>query len=397
MKSAWVDVVETAFMRATVVVAFSMILISGCTQIFNLDPPPLRGSIAVSRPLDILFVVDNSPSMGDEQARLRRAIYDPACPIEDVRDVPQRFLNPSDDTFAVLTEVCGVAQLLAAVGSDFHLGVITTDVGVCDERISALDPENLHTPTTMRGCLQGPGVMTRDDDVGIAFENAIKDVGLYGSPFERAFDAVEIFLTEGSRRAPGCEGDLEGFLRPGGRLMVVFVGDEDDCSHRDGAFGFPNELEGEPPGCGDFQELFTASSQLCRDDPSLLMPTTELAAVFNRMIAEGRTSDILVGVLGGVVTNARGQLVAGGCRGTAEGIDSVCASAYGRDQTCTTDDRCCTAEAATRYVRLAERVNDNVLLGSVCDDDYRRTLLPIFDIPAGDNDDDADLEVVASN
>jgi len=359
--------------------------LSGCTRTYALDLPPESTAIAAQGPLDILFVVDNSASMSDEHEALVRSVFDERCPIDDVNAVPQRFANPPPALLAELAEVCGLAQLLAAIGGDYHIGVITTDVGVCDERLpGAQDPEGVHTPTPMRGCLQGRLLSGADDILG-GFQNAMVDVGTYGSPRERGFDAMEIFLDPGSRRAPGCENDLDGFLRPDGRLLVVFVADEDDCSHADGAFGFSDELVGEPQQCGDFPGLFTQanSAGLCTSEAELLAPVSRYARVLRGLVNDRRTQEVYVGVVGGLVESA-GVFVPSGCspdEGGEGGITALCAPVFGGGGSAACDEdgaRCCAADGAFRYTELAAAVNSEALLGSICASDFRAPLLPIF-------------------
>jgi hypothetical protein len=380
-----VDTAKTTIRaRVTAAIASAVALgsFSACTIDYQLDQPIERLPLAVQRPLDILFVVDNSASMADEQATLLRSVFDPRCPITDVQAVPQRYIRPSREVFAELTEVCGIAQLMAAMGGNFHIGVITTDVGVCDERLSvAQDPDNLHEPTTMRGCLQGQGVITNSDDVEAAFQSAILGVGTYGSSIERGLDAMEVFLNPGSRRAPGCENDLDGFLRTDGRLMVVVVADEDDCSHRDGALGFPNELEGEPETCGEFIELFVrpeTNASNCQDRQDQLVSVGAYSDALRGLVDSGRTTDVMVSVMGGLRDNGAG-LEPGGCAPLPDGgIDGSCRATLGTGQTCDVEENCCSADGAFRYVEFARAVNADSLLGSICADNFRDPLLPLF-------------------
>jgi len=374
---------SAAIARLVAVGTFSALgAVSACTIDYQLDQPIERLPLAVQRPLDILFVVDNSASMADEQATLARSVFDPRCPITDVGAVPQRYNRPSPEVFAELTKVCGIAQLLAAMGGNFHIGVITTDVGVCDERISSVqDPDNLHEPTTMRGCLQGQGVITNADDVQAAFQSAILGVGTYGSSIERGLDAMEVFLSPGSRRAPGCENDLDGFLRTDGRLMVVVVADEDDCSHRDGALGFPNELEGEPDTCGEFLELFVrpeTSAANCQNRQDQLVSVGAYRNALRALVDDGRTTDVMVSVMGGLRDNGAG-LEPGGCAPLPDGgVDGSCRATLGTGQTCDAEENCCSADGAFRYVEFARAVNADSLLGSICADNFRDPLLPLF-------------------
>ncbi len=353
-----------------------------CTVDYNLQTPaPNRPrALAVERPLDVLFVVDNSGSMQDEHEELLRSVFNEACPITDVGNVPEPYRNPDRQTFDDLAAVCGLSQLLAAMNGDFHLGVITTDVGLYDERYSPMqDADDTHTQTTMRGCLQGPGVITGDDDIAATFADAMVGVGTYGSPIERGLDAVEVFLDPESRRAPGCENDLDGFLRKDGRLVVVFVTDEDDCSHRDGASGFPNELENEPQGPGEFQEMFTSySTRDCYERANDLATVQSYHDMLARLVLAGRTSDVLVSVIGGAV-ETDGRMEAAGCVATDDGsVSSVCSEAFGVGGSCVEWDNCCSADSADRYIKLARQMNANSLVGSICGTSFLDVVLPLF-------------------
>jgi len=332
-------------------------------------------------PLDLLFVVDNSGSMLDEQNALARSIFDPRCPISDVGNVPLDLQEPSREVFDELSDVCGIAQLIAAMGGDFRIAVITTDVGACDERLPAgQDPDGLHEPTLMRGCAQG-GIITRNDDVEAALQTAMLGVGTYGSSRERGLDAMHAFLAPDGKTAPGCEQDGDDFLRPDGRLVVVFVADEDDCSHQDGAFGFPNELAGEPEGCGDFPELFTnpdARPALCVEQADRLAPVSFYRDTLRALVDEGRTTDVIVSVVGGLRETGNG-LVAGDCIAREDGsFDGLCSPVLGAGNSCTEDEQCCSADGAHRYVEFARTVNADSLMGSICAPDFRAPLMPLF-------------------
>jgi hypothetical protein len=359
---------------------------SSCTVAYRLEPKEqLALPIVQQAPLDVLFVVDNSASMAEEQINLRRTVFDERCPIQDLQNVPGPYANPAGATLDELAAVCGVSQLLAAFDADFHIGVITTDVGLCDERLAAAqDPEGLHEPTPQRGCLQG-GLITSDDDVQARFTDALTHVGTYGSGIERSMEAARIYLDPNSRRAPGCEDDLVGFLRPDAQLLVVFVTDEDDCSHDDGAYGFPDELVDEP-ACGvDFPNLFTMPASVCSTQPELLAPVQGTVDFLRGLVDGGRTRDVFVGVVGGVIDGADGTSFPAGCRATADGVGNACFLSGGRSNQTTPGAvcdpavaTCCTADPASRLVDLAHAVNDASFVGSVCAPEYRTTLLPLF-------------------
>lgn len=131
---------------------------------------------AVDVQADVLFVVDDSASMVEEQTRLA-------------------------GNFASFIDAIGGTE------ADWHLGVVTTDVSGPDAgllRGGVLDPE---TP-----------------DLGASAVEALT-VGAAGSRDEQGFEAVRLAF----------DGRNPGFLREGARLNVVFFSDEDDVS-----FGSPS-------------------------------------------------------------------------------------------------------------------------------------------------------------
>ena len=225
-----------------------------CVDAVCLPPPDV---------LDVLIVVDNSGSMQEEQSQLAAAF-------------------PS------------FVAALSNAGADWRVGVITTDVGLCDNRLPAALGGDEWGFRPQRGCLHGDGPPGLETSLVLDASNAnaalwlsttLANVATFGSQFERGLDAVEIFLDVAARRSPGCEGDVAAFRRAGARLIVVFVTDEDDCSHRDGSSGFPDENIGEV--CALNVDFFTGNNaNLCYTNPELLaevasytFPGTRLAVV----------------------------------------------------------------------------------------------------------------------
>ena len=152
--------------------------------------------------VDVLFVVDNSGSMSEEQDNLR-------------------------DNFG---DFIGGAQMFA---NDYQLGIITTDMDDEDEA----------------GRLRGdPRVMRRGAGVEQQFRDTIR-VGTNGSGQEKGLAAAEAALSDPLIFDTGvacngnddcvapdqcingaCGGFNRGFLREEAALEVVFVSDEDDYS-----------------------------------------------------------------------------------------------------------------------------------------------------------------------
>lgn len=134
--------------------------------------------------VDILWVVDNSPSMEDEQAEVARSF--------------EEFISN-----------------VASSNADFHLGVVTTDLESSDHR----------------GKLQGdPLYLTAEDDYIPLFQERVQ-VGTGGARLEQGIDAAYQALSE-----PLVSGYNAGFRRAGATLSIIYVSDENDCSNR-GALG----------------------------------------------------------------------------------------------------------------------------------------------------------------
>ena len=143
--------------------------------------------------VDVVFVIDNSGSMEEEQTKLNNDF--------------QTFI----DHF--------VPQSL-----DYHLAVITTDVE---------DPNQ-------SGKFQGsPAFITSDSLDPAADFIARATVGIDGSGAESGLEAVRLAFSE-----PNLSGQNAGFLRPDAILAVVIVSDEEDFS--DGDNGEPNPNQATP-------------------------------------------------------------------------------------------------------------------------------------------------------
>ncbi len=146
---------------------------------------------APNNEVDILWVIDDSASMAEEQEVLA-------------------------DGFAAFG-----AQLETS-GTDFHIGVITTSFDY--------DQDD-------RGVLMGdPPFLTQLDDFQAEFALRAQ-VGVEGSDKEKGLEAAAFALhpvmtTDGGPNA--------GFVRPEAQLLVVVVSDEEDCSDN-------GALEGAPP------------------------------------------------------------------------------------------------------------------------------------------------------
>ncbi len=360
--------------------------LAGCVIDYGVGSAPGQPLVSstepADKPIDILFVVDNSGSMAEEQAALARTIYKPECPITDLEHVPEALLDPAPGVLEELSTVCGFSQILAAYDRDFRVGVITTDVDACDNALSEATDNDAWGYRPQRGCLQpvpstGQKIIARDDvDVAGKFRELLDNVGTFGSPFERGLDAADVFLGGDSWVADGCEGDRDLFLRDEAQLMVVFVTDEDDCSH-DGS-DFPDETL---TTCGPGESIVTEHRpDDCYDDAAALTPVRRYAERLAAVKGPNRADDVSVVVIAGAIP-AGGGFIAAGCDKGAALLPGQCRPSHGLSnftgpgEPCdaTLDTPCCTADAGSRYFEL----QDDVALtgGSICSESFVDTLI----------------------
>src|SRR5918996_478615 len=162
----------------------------------------LDGLDAVQK-TDILFVIDNSNSMSEEQAGIASEI--PAF-VDELKKVP-------------------------GVQHDFRVGVITTAVYLNN----AINSTLTYFPAES-GILQP--VPQTSERVIESLDPALVDkiarlvggLGTSGSGQETPFEAVRLAVTPPLSTTMLGEGGNEGFLRDGALLLVIVVSDEDDCS-----------------------------------------------------------------------------------------------------------------------------------------------------------------------
>ena len=138
--------------------------------------------------VDVLWVIDNSSSMADEQAKIGRRFGDFVVGLNDA-------------------EV------------DWHMGVVSTDID---------DPYQA-------GMLQGePTVLTPEtENYSLVFLDNVQ-LGIGGSDKEKGIDAAFKVFQEPLISNPEANG---GFRREGAMLMINFFSDENDCTDRGGLAG----------------------------------------------------------------------------------------------------------------------------------------------------------------
>ena len=164
------------------------------------EAPPLETECGK---VDFIFVVDNSGSMGDEQANL-------------IANWP--------------AFIMGIQDNLEDVES-YHIGVVTTDtytynIAGC-QNLSSVVVQTGGGSSSNMACgpyTAGDNFITEADDLNVAFTCAAQ-VGTSGSASERQMQAAVEAVT-GVDAGPGqCN---EGFLREDSLLVIVIITDEPD-------------------------------------------------------------------------------------------------------------------------------------------------------------------------
>jgi hypothetical protein len=188
----------------------------------------------LKKDVDILFLIDNSTSMTPKQRQLANAIGN--------------FITQID-----------------ATGANYHVGVVTTDIGTLPPPGNQFPGSNDARCGTFKGddgLLQNVSCQSRTVNVSGEFTAACqslcptsvvptqrwlaKDNGTYNVPGNTSAAAIAAFKCFGLVGDSGCgvESPLEavkraldkhltendGFLRDNSVLAVIFITDEDDCS-----------------------------------------------------------------------------------------------------------------------------------------------------------------------
>jgi hypothetical protein len=177
---------------------------SGFIDARNIEfPPDGGGDLKGCDKIDILFVVDNSGSMGDKQMNL-------------ATNFPM---------FASLIE-----NYVTASGKqlDYHIGITTTDKEWTETifgfpNVIAGNDGKLVTGASCN-FPAGRRYLQRGDNVGTVLP-CVANVGTSGNANEMPLEGARLALTKRIQ-----DGTNAGFLRPEALLAVVFLTDEEDCS-----------------------------------------------------------------------------------------------------------------------------------------------------------------------
>jgi hypothetical protein len=218
---------------------------------------------------DILFVVDDSGSMGEEQGYLKQNLD---AFITLLKNAPVQF------DFQVGVTNTSVRDFSGATA--YPVGAPSASVPYPAGRLLAIDSRALtddafagtllYDPTADggAGAFTGHRILPSSSATLVADFMANVRVGTWGSGKEQPFRAATQALTTWASD-PFAN---QGFLRDGARLVVVFLTDEDDCSETNGDLVSTNDA------CHDPLNKADATTQLDRVSDFASFLTTTLAA-----------------------------------------------------------------------------------------------------------------------
>lgn len=340
-------------MRTTATgLATAALLLGGCDRVpaealTRCEERVVRGAAST----DVLFVIDDSGSMSEEQANVRANLATfidrlENGPVENdfqigvtntsVEDFdPARTLytagpNVSDRPTGFGPVPFPAGALVAVDPASIDPSDAQPDGGLYlyDPALAAANPLAGFTGT--RILRQGSPSLVQDFMANVL-------VGIDGTGKEQPFRAARLAVSD--RIADGVNA---GFLRPGARLAIVFISDEDDCS--------------------DTATPRLATSNDACHDPAVkagLDPSAADLAAFLRGPIDGELRDVVVGVIAGVNPTT----LAPSCETCA---DRACATAY---------------DGADRYEELVNALGGlRTRLDSVCAPSFADSLAAIAEL-----------------
>jgi hypothetical protein len=290
-------------------------------------------SVVGPKRTDILFVIDNSGSMAEEQAAIAREL--PAF-VEQLR------------------QGGGVAQ-------EFRVGVITTSVyrrtliDNQDEFREYPEESGLLRPVpTVSGEPSAERYIEGSDPEVVAKFGRLVRQGIEGSGQETPFEAVRLAVASPSATRPLEQGGNGGFLRDGARLLVVVVTDEEDCSSTQ-----------RPPPVALTRDT---SIDICSQEAEKLTSVDEYFRLFQGLKdSTGASREVLWATIGPVALSDKRAGIVQDTTPQGTVVRNVdCPTSFG---------------PGFRHRAMAERFDSRLEnLDSVCKPNYRDTLVAIAEL-----------------
>jgi len=268
--------------------------------------------------MDILFVIDDSGSMSEEQSNL-------------VSNFP-RFVEVLDgyttESGANLDYRLGVTT----TGKDITTVINVTLLGMTFPPMTIMETGPAGRLLSDASCgMSRPWIQRSDADVAGSF-SCIAEVGTGGASIEMPLHMWELALTERV-----ADGSNAGFLWEDALLAVVVLTDEDDCSRPEDRIEFNLT---DPIGGG------AAAADECDTDAPELLPLDRFFTTFDS------------------VKGDRGRWAVAVIAGPGPG---TCSSSFGD------------AAEGVRLKRFVDAAGENAVFSSICDGDLASSLMDALD------------------
>lgn len=231
----------------TAIIPAVLAALSGCASCDSVPAAAVNDcnpQIVVSARTDILFIIDDSGSMAGEQAELAANLSDFIEALLTTSAV-NLDLHVGVTNTSVTNYVGGAAQYGAnnAAGAAFP-GIANTPYPAGALVAILQDPEGVGSagrfnwafdPFVSTSTWRGLRILSNGPTLGADFKaNALQ--GDWGNGKEQPLAALRLAL---EKSGPG--GVNAGFRRPGARLAVVIITDEDDCSESSGPYDMTSQ------------------------------------------------------------------------------------------------------------------------------------------------------------
>jgi hypothetical protein len=304
-----------------------------------------------SRNIDMLFVVDNSGSMLEEQTSLQGNFRRLIQVLENTPGgLPSVHIGVISSDVGLGIDAGDAA--CGAVGDDGRMGLVGGCPGVDGAFLRDLQNDNGTRDTNYQG------------DLSEAF-SCLANLGTFGCGMEQPLESI--------RRALDNNPANEGFIRDNAYLAIIIVSDEDDCSASDPASFFrpgaaaDSELGGLGFRCTrwgmkcDGREIAPVaqnynSCEVFGDSPHLRSP--ESYAGFVKSIKKSNPNGVIVAA----ITGEDGPYSIGPGPSSPFEPQPSCQSAFG------------TATPALRIGRFVDQFGDNGTKLSICSGDFSAAL-----------------------
>ncbi len=295
--------------------------------------------------IDLLFVIDNSGTMGEEQLNLANNFQQLVDQLQDLKDSEGNNVNPNVNIMVTTSDIghplCTLYQkpdYVPRKGAPVYqgcnsriqrfTGLDTMDPLVVEEACTANCPVDI-APGDQFINFSISGSNVPNDDVGAAL-SCIGPQGIDGCGYEAPLEAMAQALNEGTcwnnpdqekcDDAPEWVDTSRGFLRDDAVLAIALITDEMDCSATQAGYSFFTDA-GNPIywNVNPTQEIPLASSAVCFNagvtctdvegdgvyegcesipNPDALQPVERYTKLLNYFKEDRNKEVIMLGILG---------------------------------------------------------------------------------------------------